>query len=58
MIVEVKTKPYIGDITEHLERMKKIRSYADLHNDKRKFLGAIAGMVNCCRMVCCNLPLK
>jgi hypothetical protein len=45
MIVEVKTKPDIGDITEHLERMKKIRSYADLHNDKRKFLGAIAGMV-------------
>jgi hypothetical protein len=45
MIVEVKTKPDIGDITEHLERMKKIRSYADLHSDKRKFLGAIAGMV-------------
>jgi hypothetical protein len=45
MIVEVKTKPTIDDIKYHLERMVKVRAYADLHNDKRKFLGAIAGMV-------------
>ena len=45
MIVEVKSKPNTGDITEHIERMEKVRAYADLHNDRRKFLGAIAGMV-------------
>jgi hypothetical protein len=45
MIVEVKSKPNIEDITEHLERMEKVRAHADLHNDKRKYLGAIAGMV-------------
>jgi len=45
MIVEVKSKPNTEDITEHVERMEKIRTYANLHNDKRKYLGAIAGMV-------------
>jgi hypothetical protein len=45
MIVEVKTKPSTDDISYHVERMGKIRRYADLHNDKRKFLGAIAGVV-------------
>ena len=45
MITEVKTKPSINDIIYHKERMEKIRAYADLHNDKRKFFGAIAGMV-------------
>ena len=45
MIVEVKSKPTTEDISEHIERMKKIRAHADLHNDKRIFLGAVAGMV-------------
>ena len=45
MIVEVKSKPVINDIMEHLERMEKIRAYAELHGDKRTFLGAVAGMV-------------
>ncbi|GHV92148.1 hypothetical protein AGMMS50268_26510 [Spirochaetia bacterium] len=45
MIVETKTKPSIDDINDHIERMEKLRRYADLHNDKRKYLGAIAGMV-------------
>jgi hypothetical protein len=45
MIVETKTKPDIGDIQDHLERMKKLRVYADLHQDTRKYLGAIAGVV-------------
>jgi hypothetical protein len=45
MIVEVKTKPSIKDIAEHVERMQKVRMHADLHGDKRKFLGAVAGMV-------------
>jgi hypothetical protein len=25
--------------------MEKLRTYADLHNDRRKYLGAIAGVV-------------
>ena len=45
MIVEVKSKLTTDDITDHVERMKKIRFHADLHNDKRIFLGAIAGIV-------------
>jgi len=45
MIVEVKSKPNTKDIIKHIERMKKIRTHADLHNDNRIFLGAVAGMV-------------
>jgi len=45
MIVEVKSKPNTEDVTEHIERMNKVRLHADLHGDKRIFLGAIAGMV-------------
>jgi len=45
MAVEIKTKPNIDDINDHIERMEKLRRYADLHNDKRIYLGAIAGVV-------------
>jgi hypothetical protein len=45
MIVEIKSKPNIDDINDHIERMEKLRRYADLHDDKRKYLGAIAGVV-------------
>jgi hypothetical protein len=45
MIVETKTKPNIDDIHDHIERMEKLRKYADLHDDRRKYLGAIAGLV-------------
>jgi predicted RNase H-related nuclease YkuK (DUF458 family) len=45
MIIEVKTKPSTDDVKDHIERMKKIRRHADLHGDKRRFLGTIAGMV-------------
>jgi hypothetical protein len=45
MIVEVKSKPTTEDITDHIDRMEKVRTHADLHNDNRKYLGAIAGMV-------------
>jgi hypothetical protein len=45
MIIEVKTKPSIDDIKDHVERMGKVRCHADLHNDKRKYIGAIAGLV-------------
>ncbi|GHV86151.1 hypothetical protein AGMMS50230_17590 [Spirochaetia bacterium] len=45
MVVETKTKPTVADINEHIKRMEKLRKYADLHNDKRKYLGAVAGVV-------------
>jgi hypothetical protein len=45
MIVETKTKPKIEDIDDHVERMEKLRRHADLHNDTRIYLGAMAGVV-------------
>ncbi|MDR2629638.1 MAG: hypothetical protein LBC60_01795 [Spirochaetaceae bacterium] len=45
MAVEIKSKPDIDDIKGHLERMEKLRRYADLHEDKRAYLGAMAGVV-------------
>jgi hypothetical protein len=45
MIVEVKSKPNTKDVKDHMRRMEKVRRHADLHGDRRKFLGAVAGMV-------------
>jgi hypothetical protein len=45
MIVEIKSKPSFKDIDDHIMRMEKLRTYADLRNDKRKYLGAVAGVV-------------
>jgi len=45
MIIEVKSKPTAEDIKDHIERMEKVRAHANFHNDNRKYLGAIAGMV-------------
>jgi small-conductance mechanosensitive channel len=45
MAVEIKTKPNDEDINDHIERMEKLRRHADLHNDKRRYLGAMAGVV-------------
>jgi uncharacterized coiled-coil DUF342 family protein len=45
MAVEIKATPRVEDIQEHLERMEKLRRYADIHNDKRTYLGAVAGVV-------------
>jgi len=45
MIVEVKSKPKTEDIKDHTRRMEKVKAHAVLHNDSRKYLGAIAGMV-------------
>ena len=45
MVVEVKSKPSVDDIKEHIERMAKLRSYADRRGDKRKYFGAVGGMV-------------
>ena len=45
MIVEVKSKPNEKDVKDHIKRMEKVKAHANLHNDSRKYLGAIAGMV-------------
>ena len=45
MFIEVKSKPTITDINEHIERIEKLRTYYDLRGDRRKFLGGIAGIV-------------
>jgi hypothetical protein len=45
MLVEVKSKPTTEDITDHIKRIEKIRKYEDIKGEKRKFLGAVAGMV-------------
>jgi len=45
MLVEVKTKPTTRDVQDHIRRLKKMRKYADLHGNKRTFLGAVAGAV-------------
>jgi len=43
MLVEVKTKLTAERINIHIERLEKMRRYANLHDDKRAFLGAVAG---------------
>ena len=45
MLVEVKTKLTIERINNHINRLEKMRKYADLRGDKRTFLGAVAGVV-------------
>jgi hypothetical protein len=45
MVVEVKTTLRNEDIDDHLLRMEKVRRYADMHGDKREFLGAIAAAI-------------
>ena len=45
MIVEVKSKPTTKDIKGHIKRMEIVKARANRRNDKRIFLGAIAGMV-------------
>ncbi|MDR2471532.1 MAG: hypothetical protein LBD09_05425 [Treponema sp.] len=45
MVVEVKTNLKPEDIEDHKRRMEKIRAYADFHNDRRSFFGALAATV-------------
>jgi hypothetical protein len=45
MLVEVKTKLTTEDVKDHIACLEKMRKYADLHGDKRTFLGAVAGVV-------------
>ena len=45
MLVEVKTKLTVSDVNEHISRIEKMRSYANIRGDKRYFLGAVAGVI-------------
>jgi hypothetical protein len=45
MVVEVKTTLRRKDVDDHLERMERVRIYADSHGDKREFLGAMAAPI-------------
>jgi hypothetical protein len=45
MAVEITSKPRADDVQDHIERMEKLRKYADLKGDSRVYLGAIAGVV-------------
>jgi len=45
LLVEIKTKLATEDIKEHIQRLAKMRAYADVHGDKHVFLGAVAGVV-------------
>jgi hypothetical protein len=45
LAVEVKTKPKVEDVQEHVTRMEILRRYADEHQDTRKYLGAVAGAI-------------
>jgi hypothetical protein len=43
LAVEVKANPTTDDVDEHVQRMEAIRRYVDSLNDKRDYIGAIAG---------------
>jgi hypothetical protein len=45
MAVEVKTRLSVRDVKDHVKRMEILRRVADEHDDKRKYLGAVAGAV-------------
>ena len=45
MAVEVKTNLTKGDVMKHLHRMNILRRNADSHEDKRKYVSAIAGVL-------------
>jgi len=50
MLVEIKTNLTISYINEHINRLEKMRAFADLHKNsepwvRRAFLGAVAGVV-------------
>jgi hypothetical protein len=43
MAVEIKSKLLASHVQDHLERMDILRAYADEHNDRRVWLGAVGG---------------
>jgi hypothetical protein len=55
MAVEVKTRLTMEDIRGHVKRMEILRRVADEHNDKRKYLGAVASPVVTPKVMACAL---
>jgi hypothetical protein len=47
MVVKIESNPSTKDIKEHARRMCKMRDYADRLGDRRKYYGAMGGMVFC-----------
>jgi hypothetical protein len=45
LAIEVKTQLNVNHVDEHIERMEKLRRFADYRRDSRKFLGAAAGAI-------------
>ncbi len=45
IVVEVKTTLRRKDVDDHLQRMERVRIYADNHGDNRAFFGALAGAI-------------
>ena len=45
ILVEVKSKLTIEDIADHVARMVKVKNIANQHEDRRIYLGAIAGLI-------------
>ncbi|MDR1948814.1 MAG: hypothetical protein LBQ38_05445 [Spirochaetaceae bacterium] len=45
LAVKVKTKLTTENVMDHIERMEKLRSYADGHGDSRRLIGAVAGAI-------------
>jgi hypothetical protein len=45
MAVEIKSKPTVDNVNEHIERMGILRSFFDAAGDRRKLIGAVAGAV-------------
>jgi hypothetical protein len=43
MAVEIKSKLLLSHVQDHLERMDILRAYADEHDDRRVWLGAVGG---------------
>jgi predicted AAA+ superfamily ATPase len=43
--VEVKAKPNMEDVMEHINRLKVLRQYFRKHNREKKVIGALAGAV-------------
>jgi len=44
MLVEIKADLTISDINKHILRLEKMRKHADSRGDKRRFIGAVAGI--------------
>jgi hypothetical protein len=45
LAVEVKSKLSVDDVREHIQRMEKLRRYADEHHDRRRLVAAVAGAI-------------